>query len=164
MKTFDYEQVNATLSPLKAKLQDCCAHGEGNACETLDNHLSCCADICFQVHSALVKWARDVFAGQVVFDPEAEKLWRAEVGQIYARARRVWQVGRKAEVPCWELEGQSKLEAALWHLSFLLENWVTPKLAVGPSARVRLALEPGEAELIRKQLAELPAFPQAFVR
>jgi hypothetical protein len=38
MKTFDYEQVNATLSPLKAKLHDC-AHGEGNQSETLDKHL-----------------------------------------------------------------------------------------------------------------------------
>jgi hypothetical protein len=100
-----------------------------------------------------------VFAGRVVFDRDAERLWRAEVGQVYAQAKRLWKLGRKAELPCWELKGQSKLETALWHLNFLLENWVTPKLSVAPSPRVALRLD--DAEAIRKQLAELPAFPKA---
>jgi hypothetical protein len=159
MKTFDYEQVNATLSPLKAKLQDC-AHGEGNQCEMLDSHLNCCAEICFKVHGALVEWAQDVFAGRVVFDPEAERLWRAEVGQIYAQAKRVWKFGRKAEAPCWDLPGQSKLETALWHLNYLLENWVTPKLSVAPSPRVTPQLDATAVNSMRQQLAELPAFPK----
>lgn len=158
MKTFDYEQVHATLSPLQAKLHDC-AHGEGSQCETLDRQLNCCADICYQAHGALIGWAQDVFGGRVVFDREAERLWRAEVGQIYAQAKRLWKLGRKAEVPCWELAGQSKLETALWHLSFLLENWVTPKCSVAPSPRVPLQFDADEAEAIRKQLAELPALP-----
>ena len=156
MKTFDYEQVNAILSPLKAKFQDC-AHGEGNQCETLDKHLDCCADICFEVHAALVTWAQDVFAGKIVFDREAESLWRTEVAQIYSQAKRIWQIGRKAQVPCWDLPGQSKLETALWHLNFLLQDWVTPKLSVAPSARVTLQLDADETAAIRQQLAELPA-------
>lgn len=156
MKTFDYEQVNATLSPLKAKMHDC-AHGEGIQCETLDKHLDCCAQICFEVHGALVTWAQNVFAGKIAFDREAENLWRAEVSQIYAQAKRIWQIGRKAEVPCWDLPGQSKLETALWHLSFLLHDWVSPKLSVAPSARVQLQLSADESAAIRKQLADLPA-------
>src|SRR5436190_13645626 len=102
MKTFDYEQVYAVLAPLKAKFDDC-AHGEGNSCDTLDKHLECCAKICFEVADALRSWAADVFSGEVVFDPQAEQLWRAEVGQIYVQATNVWQIGRKAEVPCFEL-------------------------------------------------------------
>lgn len=156
MKTFDYEQVNAALSPLKAKLRDC-THGEGNECETLDRQLNCCAEICYLAQAALVEWAQDIFAGRVVFDREAELLWKAEIGQIYAQAKRLWKLGRKAEVPCWELKGQSKLETALWHLNFLLENWVTPKLSVAPSPRVPLQLDNEQLESIRKQLAELPA-------
>jgi len=160
MKTFDYEQVTAILSPLKAKFQDC-AHGEGNQCEALDKHLDCCAEICFEVHAALVKWAQDVFAGRVAFDREAESLWRAEVSQIYAQAKQLWKLGRKAEVPCWELPGQSKLETALWHLKFLLDDWVTPKLSVAPSPRVTLQLDAAEVASIHGQLAELPPFPKA---
>lgn len=161
MKTFDYEQVKETLSPLKAKLKEC-AHGEGNQCETLDNHLDCCANICVEVHAALVTWAQNVFAGRVAFDRDAENLWRAEVGQIYAQARHIWKLGRKAEVPCWDLPGQSKLETALWHLNYLLGNWVTPKLSVGPSPRVKL--EVSEVNSIRKQLAELPALSKSANR
>ena len=33
-------------------------------------------------------------------------------------------------MPCWDLPGQSKLETALWHLNFLLQDWVSPKLSV----------------------------------
>jgi len=108
MKTFDFEQVQAVLSPLKAKFEDC-AHGEGNQCETLDKHLDCCARICFQVALEVRKWARGVFSGEIVFDPDAEAAWRTEVQQIASQAIRLWQMGRKAEVPCWELPGQSFL-------------------------------------------------------
>jgi hypothetical protein len=155
MKTFDYEQVRAVLSPLKAKLQDC-AHGEGNRCETLDNHLDCCARICTEVYTAVVAWAQDVFAGRVAFDPEAETLWRAEVTQIYAQAKRAWRAGKRAEVPCWDLPGQSRLEAVLWHLNDLLDGWVTPKLAASPSARVTVRPDDAESATVRRQLAELP--------
>ncbi len=156
MKTFDYEQVSAILSPLKAKFQDC-AHGEGDQCSTLDKQLDCCAEICFEVHATLASWARDVFAGKIAFDREAENLWRAEVAQIYSQAKRVWQIGRRAEMPCWDLPGQSKLETALWHLNFLLQDWVSPKLSVAPSARVTLQLGRDESVVIRQQLADLPA-------
>lgn len=155
MKTCDYEQVKAILSPLKAKFQDC-AHGEGNHCETLDKHLERCAEICFEVRSALVNWAQNVFAGKVAYDHEAENLWRTEVAQFYAQARKIWQIGRKAEVPCWELPGQSKLETALWHLHFLLHDWVSPKQSVAPSARVTLPLSADQTAAIRRQLAKLP--------
>lgn len=156
MKTCDYEQVNAIMTPIKAKLQDC-AHGEGNQCQTLDKHLDCCADICLEAHKALATWSQDVFAGRVVYDHDAEQLWRAEMGQIYSQAKRAWLIGRRAEVPCFELPGQAKLEVALWYLSVLLENWVTPKLSVAPSPRVSLQLDDAATAAIRQQLANLPA-------
>lgn len=157
MKTFDYEQVRAVLTPLRAKFDDC-AHGEGNECETLDNQLDCCAAICFEVASAVRKWARDVFSGEVVFDPDAEAAWRAEVKQIYTQAVRLWHRGSKAEMPCWELPAQNKLAAELWQLHQLLDNWVSPQRSVGPSARVRPKFSEPEREAIRKQLEALPPF------
>lgn len=155
MKTFDYEQVNAILSPLKAKFIDC-AHGEGDKCELIDRQLECCAAICGDVANALRAWALGVFSGEVVFDPAAESLWRSEVNQIYVNAIRVWQLGRKAEVPCWELAGQNKLASALWELNWLLEKWVTPKLSIGPSARVNLKLNEDQIQAIQTQLRKMP--------
>jgi hypothetical protein len=67
--------------------------------------------------------------------------------------------GRKAQVPCWELPGQSKLENALWHLNYLLEEWVSPRLSASPSARVALKLDEAQLAAIRRQLADLPAIP-----
>lgn len=155
MKTFDYEQVHAILSPLKAKFDDC-AHGEGNECETLDKHLECCAKICFEVADAVTEWAHDVFSGEVVFDPDAETAWRTEVKQIYTQAIKAWHLGRKSEVPCYELPGQNLLASALWQLQCLLNNWVSPKQSVSPSARVKLTLNEEHHASIQKQLADLP--------
>ena len=163
MKTFDYEQVGSVLAPLKAKFEDC-AHGEGNACETLDKHLECCATICYEVVKSLRAWADGVFTGEVIFDPEAEKKWRLELAQIYSRAIQVWQIGRKAEVPCWEIPGQNMLGSALWELRWVLDNWVSPKLAVGPMARVRAKLSDEQQESIRKQLRSLPPLEGAAKR
>jgi hypothetical protein len=155
MKIFDYEQAVAILSPLKAKFDDC-AHGEGNACETLDKSLECCAKICFELTESVRKWAHDVFSGEVVFDPEAEAAWRAAMKQFYSKANRIWQMGRKAELPCYELPSQCMLESAMWHLKWLLDDWVSPKLSVGPSARVRLKFDESESAAIREQIAALP--------
>src|SRR5207248_2068148 len=94
MKTYDEKQVEAVLSPLRAEFNDC-AHGEGNECETLDKHLDCCATICFKVADALTQWAKEVFSGEVVFDPAAERAWRFRVNEIYDEARTYWEVGRK---------------------------------------------------------------------
>lgn len=156
MKTFDYEQVQAVLSPIKAKFREC-THPEGTECETLDKHLECCAEICLEVHLAVVVWAQDVFAGRVVFDPEAERLWKTELAHIYSRACGDWRIGRRAEVPCWELPGQSKLETALWNLSYLLQNWVTPRPSVAPSPRALLTIDEVSRAAMRERLASLPA-------
>jgi len=139
IKTFDYEQVSTVLARLKAKFEDC-AHGEGNACETLEKHLQCCAAICYEVIESLRNWANGVFTGEVIFDPDAEKIWRLELTQIYARATEMWQIGRKAQVPCWEIPGQGMLASALWDMRWLLDNWVSPKLAVAPMPRSNVTL------------------------
>lgn len=157
MKTYDYEQAAADLVPLKAKFDDC-THGEGNECQMLDERLDCCAEICCEFSAAITRWAASVFSGEVVYDPEAESLFRAEAAQIYAQAMKFWQVGRKAEVPCFDLPGQLKLQAALFELGWVLDGWVSPKLSVAPSARVRPALSAEERATVQKQLASLPAY------
>jgi len=155
MKTFDYEQVNAVLAPLKAKFDDC-THGEGNECETLDKHLECCASVCCEVVNAVREWANGVFMGEVIFDPAAESKWLSELAQIYSRAVQTWQLGRKAQVPCYDLPAQNKLASALFQLHWLLNDWVSPKLSAGPMARTKVKLSDQQRESIRKQLCALP--------
>lgn len=156
MKTFDYQQVEAVLSPLMAKLDDY-AHGEGNQCETIDKRLDSCAEICLEAHQSVATWAQDVFAGRVVFDPQAEQLWKTRLAHLYTHARGAWQAGRRAEVPCWSLPGQTKLDSALWHLSYLLQNWVTPGPSVAPSPRAAALIDAPTRDAIRRQLATLPS-------
>jgi hypothetical protein len=134
---------------------------EGGACETLDRHLECCATICFEVVVALRLWAHGVFSGEVIFDPAAEIKWRTEITQIHSRATKIWQLGRKAEVPCWDLPGQNKLGSALWELQWLLKNWVTPKQSVGPTARVKIKLSDDQKLAIREQLRSLAPLESA---
>jgi hypothetical protein len=155
MKTFDFEQVTAVIAPLKAKFEDC-AHGEGNSCETLDKHLECCAKIVSEFTSMLRSWVQDVFSGELIFDPKTEMVWRSEAQTLLSRASRVWQMGRKAEVPCYELPAQAMLSSALWELNWFVEKWVTPKLSVSPSARVKLKLDAENRKAVADQLSSLP--------
>jgi hypothetical protein len=163
MKTFDYEQVTAVIQPLKAKFDDC-AHGEGDACVRLDKQMDCCAAICLEAAEQVVDWAHNVFAGEVAFDPVVENVWRTELQQIHSRAIKLWMVGRRAETPCWELPAQDKLASALWRLNWLLDKWVTPQLAVGPAARVKLHLTDEQRSAIQKQLSSLPPEQKRMVK
>ena len=57
------------------------------------------------------------------------------------------------------LDGKTLLQAALWDLSQMLEIWVTPRLAVGPSARQGLTMTPSATEEARRRIESLPALP-----
>ena len=80
-------------------------------------------------------------------------------GDLFSRAMQLWEIGRSAEVPCWDLSGQSRLEAALWNLHQLRDGWVTPKLAVGPSARQGYPGSAAEQKALRQKIAALPPLP-----
>jgi hypothetical protein len=67
--------------------------------------------------------------------------------------------GEVAEVPCYVLDGTAALRSALLGLYQLLKGWVTPKLAVGPSARQGLPLAPAAAEETRRRIEALPPLP-----
>ena len=70
-----------------------------------------------------------------------------------------WQYGRKAESLCYDLEGQTVLGAAIGNLDRLLSGWVTPKLAVGPAARLELIPDYKATEEGRQRVASLPPLP-----
>lgn len=158
MQAFRLDEVHSFTTSLTAQM-DRCDCGEGTECATLDAALTRYAGICCEFREAVRQWGRAVFSGRAEFDPSIESFWIKEGFRLYRRAMEMWRSGQKTEVSCFILEGKTLLQAALWDLHRLLSGWVTPRPAVGPSARQQLDLEPATVEQIRRQVAALPPLP-----
>lgn len=158
MTTFELNDVRAFADQLSADIARC-ENGEGMECASLESALHYYADLCCKYMDVVRAWGRDVFAGRVEFDREAEQILRTKGQRLYAQATETIACSQKAEGRCYELENRRLLEAALWHMQGLLDNWVTPKLAVGPMARQGLPLSEAAAEEARRRVASLPPLP-----
>jgi hypothetical protein len=158
MTTFDLAEVREFAASLDARMARC-QNGEGMECATLEVALQFHANLCCEFSDRVRQWGREVFAGRVEFDPEVEVIWLAEGARLHSRAMDMLALSRGAETPCYILEGQRVLLPALWNLHRLLKGWVTPKLAVGPSARQGLTPDHPQAEEARRRVAALPALP-----
>jgi hypothetical protein len=150
------EDIKKISTEIALKL-DACDNGEGVGCATLDDSLDRCARLYCELVSHARQWARQVFSGELQYDPSVERAWQQEGAQLYQRAVAMWQRGRQAAVECYDLPGRQRLQASLWQLHRLLTDWVTPKLSIGPAARHPLAPEIAKAAAAR--VAELPPLP-----
>lgn len=157
MTTFDLAEVRDFAAVLTARL-DHCDNGEGMECATLDAALQHYAQLCCEFRGQVREWGRAVFTGRVAFDPGVDAVFRAEAGKLYARAFELAEYGRRAEVPCYVLDGRAALHAALWDLHRLLNPWVTPGRAVGVGARHE-PVTPAEVAEGRRRLDALPPLP-----
>lgn len=158
MTTFDLAEVRDFAVNLGARMNRC-DNGEGMECANLDDALRHYATLCCEFRERVREWGRAVFAGRVAFDPEVERVWREEGQRLVSRAVEMLAYSLKAEAPCFTLDGKAVLQSALWDLSRLLEGWVTPRLAVGPSARHDPGLAPATAEEARRRIGSLPPLP-----
>jgi hypothetical protein len=158
MVTFDYAEVREFAADLNARLNQC-DNSEGMECNNLDGALRHYATLCCEFQEGIRQWGRAVFAGRVAFDPKVEKIWVEEGIRLYSRAIEMLAYGEQAEVPCYVLDGKNALRSALLGLHQLFNKWVTPKLAVGPSARNGTSVTSPIAEEIAKRLSELPPLP-----
>jgi hypothetical protein len=127
MITSDLSEVSHFTADIDARMD-----------RTLDDTLRHYAALCHEFRDGLRRWGRAVFAGRVEFKPEIEQVWLEDGRRIYSRAMAVHASGLKSAGPRATLENLASLEAALDDLDRLLSGWVTPQLAVGPSARRRL--------------------------
>jgi hypothetical protein len=155
MIIFDSKQVTEYAAVVNAEFDRC--ETEGMVCSNLDSSLSCCADLCCKFANQVQRWARDVFHGRVAFDATAEQFWKAELMRIYERAHALWSEGRLHEDSCFVLDGLKKLQSSLWALRQLINGWVTPKLALAPSARQQFPAH--LVEQARQRIASLPPLP-----
>ena len=155
MIIFDSKQVTDYAAGVNAELDRC--EKQGMFCSNLDSSLSCCADLCCKFAGELRRWAQDVFHGRVAFDATTEQFWKAELMRIQKRAYTLWTEARPHEESCFVLDGLKKLQSSLWMLDQLVTGWVTPKLAVAPSARQQLPAH--LLDQARERIASLPPLP-----
>jgi hypothetical protein len=158
MTTFDVNEVRNFTASLNAQL-DRCDHGEGTECITLDAKLMSYATRCREYREKVLQWGLEVFRGHVAFDAETDSIWRAEGKNLLARASDFLRCGDLALEDCCDLAGYRALGYVVQELQRLLDTWVTPARAVGPSARLGLALGSTEAQEVLKRIEGLPPMP-----
>jgi len=158
MTTFDLADARGFTAELDARRIQC-DNGEGMDCADLDNTLRHYATLCSEFRDGVRLWGREVFSGRVAFDPEVERVFLEEGNKLYFRSMEMLAYGQKEETGTVVLDGRVALQSALFLLNQLLAGWVTPRLAVGPSARVRLPQEGPLADEIRRRIQELPPLP-----
>jgi hypothetical protein len=157
MTTFDLAEVRVFAADLNTRMQRC-DNGEGMECATLEADLRFYANLCCEFSGQIRQWGRAVFYGCVEFDSEVERVLKEEGRRLRSRAMESLDRGQKAE--CYILDEHDRLQSALWDLDRLLKNWVTPKPAVGPSARqVHANLDPAVVEEGRRRIESLPPLP-----
>jgi len=159
MQEYGVNEVRQFAAEMKNRM-DSCDNGEGLECATLDGTLKNYATLCCEFRDKVREWGKEVFAGHVAFDPEVERILYCEGWEIFARARQLAQEARDAELPCYELDAQVVLESVLWHLHLLLDNWVTPRLAVGPGARQGLSFDEEKRAETSRRVEALKPLPR----
>jgi hypothetical protein len=159
MTTFDLPEALGFASDLDAGM-DRCDNNEGPESPTLDDVLQTYAQLCREFCDQIRQWGDAVFSGRSEFDTEVERVLKEGGSRLYARASAILAYARqRAVMSSPPYESHLALHAALWDLDRLLKGWVTPKLAVGPSAKRWRHPEQAATEEGRRRVASLPPLP-----
>jgi hypothetical protein len=130
-----------------------CDSGEGTICATLEQSINHYVQLCTELRAGINQWAKAVFRGEAEFDSTVEGLFQDEIRHVLRRAKQVAARGRAMDVQCFALQGLNALHGYIADLDYVLENWVSPSLAVSPAPRVKI---PQEVEQkIRERLNRL---------
>jgi len=134
-----------------------CDNGEGMICSTLDESINHYVQFCGELRAYINQWARAIFTGQGAFDQAVEDLLKEETRRLLHRAKQVAARGRAMDGECYLLQGLNSLHYHIADFDYLLENWVSPRLAVSPTPRVKLS-HAVEQQVIER-LGKLSALP-----
>jgi hypothetical protein len=158
MTTFDLVDAHNFAAHLDAGMDRC--DDEGMERLKLDVALQHYTDLCCEFTKNVREWGREVFSGRVAFDPEVERLFKERGQRLYSRALKMWnyslQLAARLSPP---FNSHVTLNEALLDLGRLLNGWVTPNLAVGPSAKRWRYPEQAATEEERRRVASLPPLP-----
>jgi hypothetical protein len=158
MTTFDLTDVHQFTADIGIRIERC-FNGERTGCAALDDALKSDAILCREFVDGVRQWKDAVFCGRAEFDPEVEAVLKDEGRRLHARALDRYLHGRQSAASCDPLENLDAVAAALRELERLLAVWVTPKLAVGPSARRRFLPGQTASEEEIQQIGSLPPLP-----
>jgi hypothetical protein len=157
--TFDLAEVCEFLTDLSARMPDLSEPMEGMSGARMDGVLRRYAELCQEFCGHVREWGRAVFSGRAKFDPEVEQAWREGGSEVRTQAMRACRCGQIAEEEYYTLDGLRILRAAIDEMDQLLQGWVTPRLAVGPSAKRWRYPDQAATEEERRRVASLLATP-----
>jgi hypothetical protein len=136
--TLDIMAVRRLTHELDARRNQC-DNGEGMICANLDQSINHYVALSRELRGYINQWAKSIFTGQAELDPAAEVLLKEEVRRHLNRAKQVAALGRAMDEQCFMLQGLNPLHFHIADFDYLLENWVSPQLAVSPAPRVKLS-------------------------
>ena len=154
--TLDLPAVRQFTEDLNIRLRGC-GNDEGMFCSNLDATIHCYVKLCEELRSWLGQWTDAVFAGEVAFDAEVDNLFKTEAQHLLDRTKEVAAYARAIEGQCYELTGLNALHYHVVDFGYLLQNWFSPQLAVGPAPRVKVPKAVEQQALER--LKSLPPLP-----
>jgi len=154
--TLDLDAVRQFTDELTSRIREC-ENDEGTVCSSLQKRISFHTQLCSDLRYRIYEWARSVFSGVTGVDLQIEVLWKTHIKNVLDRAGEVAAYGRILHEQCYELDGLDQLHYQIASLTYLLNNWVSPRLAVSPAPRVRLS-DAGVQEAIEnlEKLSPLP--------
>jgi hypothetical protein len=158
MTTFDLVEVRGFTADIHARM-DRRDNGDGPECAALDADLRRYAELCREFCNQVRKWGLAVFSGRVEFDPAVEQVLREDGKELHSRAMTLWKDSQGSETSRDRLDEQVHLKDALRELDRLINRWITPKLAVGPSARRWMIPGSAATEEAIARVASLPLLP-----
>jgi hypothetical protein len=156
LATFDVTAVRHFTEELNERLR-VCDTGEGMVCSTLDDSITFHVKLCEEFWTGINQWARAVFTGKIKLDLDVEEIFKSEAQKLLEHAKPVAARGRAMNWQCYELAGLNALHFHIVGLDYLLENWVSPKSAVGPAPRVQLT--DATTDQVIQHLARLAPLP-----
>ena len=137
LASFDLPTVRRYTEDLSDRARRC-DNGEGTACSDLQSRLNHYLRLCGELRESINRWARAIYSGNIKLDPEVERLLKTEAASILRRAKELAAIGRAMDGACFVLEGLDRLHYYVADLDYLLENWVSPRLAVSPAPRLKV--------------------------
>ena len=163
MTTFDLAEVSGYAAELEARRVRC-DNGEGLECVNLDAELLHYTLLCQDFLASCHDWYRGVFSGRLRCEPAVERVWRESGRRLLDASRAKLRRAEASESDCYVVYGRPRFAEVTGELDCFVSNWVTPRLAVSPSARQKLDLSDAELAEVRRRLDAMPPAPAEVPR